>query len=355
MSKVPEGKIPWRLLEPLLAYKGFPHNKGIIQNASPGIDIAALKSPEIYETAQKYYNSSSVPFLIYKSDPITFPTPDPAKYLITVNMNDLATCGAIPYGIMVTLLYPPKTTADEIIEFQKNLSEECIKHKISILGGHSEVTSSVNSPVYTLNMIGFVPPEFYIPRKPQPGDRIICSGWVGAEGTGILLSSGKDYLSNHLTSDEIEVGKEISNNLAISERICSLNKKYHQSVHLVHDATEGGIYGALYECLEPLGLGCSIDVSSMPLNRVTRKLSNILQFDPFKLISSGAVLIICDEKNTENILQELSTDPSTPASVIGFITDKGDSLLVDDTILTPPDSDHIIIALKNLESETGNI
>jgi len=353
MSKIPEGKLPWKLLKPLLENQGFRDNRGIIQNASPGVDIAAINLLEVYDQVQDFYNSTSIPFLIYKSDPITFPTPDPAKYLITVNMNDLATCGAIPYGIMVTILHPPGSTSEEIIEFQYNLSQICVKHRISILGGHSEITSAVKSPVYSVSMIGFVPPEYYIPRAPVPGDRIICSGRVGAEGTGILLSSGKEYFSKVFSQNEINNGEKFSQEIAISDRILSINKSWHDSIHLVHDATEGGFYGALYECLYPHNLGANVDSSKIPMDEITKNISSLLDINPFKLISSGAVIIICAEKNASKIVQDLSENSEAPAAIIGEVTELGGTLRVDLTKLEPPEADHLIKALKNLKMMTN--
>lgn len=353
MSKIPEGKLPWELLKPLLENQGFRDNKGIVQNTSPGVDIAALNLLEVYGQVQDFYNSISVPFLIYKSDPITFPTPDPANYLITVNMNDLATCGAIPYGIMVTILLPLGSTSEEIIEFQYKLSQTCVKHRISILGGHSEITSAVKSPVYSVSMIGFVPPEYYIPRAPEPGDKIICSGLIGAEGTGILLSSGKEYFSKVFSQDKINHGRRISQEIAISDQILSINRNWHDSIHLVHDATEGGFYGALYECLHPHNLGANVDSSKIPLDEITKNISSLLDINPFKLISSGAVIIICAERDASKIVQDLTGNLETPAAIVGEVTELGGTLRVDLIELEPPESDHLIKALKNLSSMVG--
>jgi hydrogenase expression/formation protein HypE len=350
MSKIPEGKVPWDLLKTLIENRGFRGNKGIIQNSAPGVDIAAINLPEVYEQVREFYNSDSVPYLIYKSDPITFPTPDPADYLITVNMNDLATCGAIPFGIMVTILLPPSTTSEDLAIFQSRLSRICEKQRISILGGHTEVTSAVKTPVYSVSMIGFVPPEYYIPRTPKPGDKIICSGWVGAEGTGILLSNGKEYFSKVFSRERINHGEMISKKIEISDRILSVNKKWHDSINLVHDVTEGGFYGALYECLYPHSLGCNIDTSKIPLNQVTKEISKLLNINPFKLISSGAVIIVCDENKASEIVAWFMENDEIPVAIVGEVTELGDSLKVNLEELKPPESDHIIKALKNLNS-----
>ena len=353
MRELPEGKLPWDLLKNLVKQRGYQNNLGIVQEAAPGIDIATLDLQEIFKQVQEFYNSSSTPYLIYKADPITFPTPNPAKYLITVNMNDLATCGAIPYGITITILLPPKTSSDLITNFQQKLSEICIKNGISILGGHSEVTQSVESPIYSASMIGFVPPEFYIPRNPKPGDVIICSGWIGAEGTGILLTSGSEYFSTKMTEDEINEGINIGKRIGISKRVLTLNQKYHDALSLVHDATEGGIYGALYECLAPFKVGCEIIASEIPITHETKKICQYLKINPFKLISSGAVIFICDRNKATQVIDYLNKKSTEPSRIIGSVTHKGSPLIFDNQEMDPPESDDLIkgLAMFNFKND----
>ncbi|MHA1993105.1 MAG: AIR synthase related protein [Candidatus Hodarchaeales archaeon] len=351
MNELPEGKIPWDVLSNLVKLRGYQNNKGVIQEAAPGIDVATLDLQEIIQQIQEYYNSSNTPYLIYKADPITFPTPNPAKYLVTVNMNDLATCGAIPYGITITILLPPRTLGEKILEFQKKLSEICTKNGISILGGHSEVTSSVDSPIYSASMIGFVPPEYYIPRNPKSGDVIICSGWIGAEGTGILLTSGKEYFSTKLSEEEIEEGFNIGKNISISKKILTLNREYHEALSLVHDATEGGIYGALYECLAPFRMGCEIKSFDIPITRVTEKIAQYLNINPYKLISSGAVILICNKERAPAVLKFLNENTSGPHRIIGSVTHKGSPMNFDGQKMHPPKADDLIKGLSALKQK----
>ncbi|MFW9857052.1 MAG: AIR synthase-related protein [Candidatus Thorarchaeota archaeon] len=349
MDTLLSGKVPWKLLTELLGKMGSSSNKGVVQPAEPGIDVAVLALQEVFNQVNTIYETTSIPYLVYKADPITFPTPDPSKYLITVNMNDLATAGAIPYGITVTILLPPGTKKSVLRKTQSRLSEVCIENNITILGGHTEITNGASYPLLSASMIGFVPPEYYIPRKPQIGDAIVCSGWVAAEGTGILLAEGGRFLRDlGLTKSEYDQGESISQNLAITSRILECNKTHHESLHLVHDATEAGILGALYECLAPKGVGCEIESKMIPLASVTRKIADILGIDPYKLISSGAVLLVCDPDNVGEVLSTLRQGDQ-PAEVIGYITGKKHSLTIEGGPISPPSADHVIQGLEQLE------
>ena len=346
MKVLPLGKAPWSLLVELVKKQGF-RNEGVLQTAEEGVDVAVLDLQTVIAKVNDFYNTQSVPYLVYKADPITFPTPNPAKYLITVNKNDLATAGALPYGITVTILLPPNSTQSSIMELQSNLSNTCEEHHITILGGHTEITEGVRNPILSASMIGFVPPEFYIPRDPQVGDSIICSGWVGAEGTGILLAEADDLLSKYLDPIEYQQGVEIGKDLNISNQVIDCNRKWHDDLHLVHDATEGGIFAALYECLAPKGFGCEIMSDKIPVAPVTKKLADILKINPLKLIASGTVLFICNRERTPAIVEFLR-ESNRPAEIIGEVKDKGSPIRVDRTPIQPPEADHIIQGLEQL-------
>ena len=201
-------------------------------------------------------------------------------------------------------------------------------------------------------MIGFVPPEYYIPRNPQVGDSIICSGWVGAEGTGILLAEANDLFSTFLDPTEYQQGVEMGKSLDISDQVIKCNKRWHNDLHLVHDATEGGIIGAIYECLASIGYGSEIESKRIPLAPITEKISQFLKIDPFKLISSGAVLYICNRDQTPLIVEFLKRN-NLPAEIIGSVTDKGNPILVDGNPAQPPEADHLIHGLVQIERVEG--
>jgi len=346
MEILPLGKAPWSLLVELVKKQGYI-NEGVVQTAEEGVDVAVLNLHSIIEMVNEFYNIQSIPYLVYKSDPITFPTSNPAKYLITVNKNDLATAGALPYGITATILLPPNSTKKTLLEIQSNLSDTCEEQRITILGGHTEITQNVQTPILSASMIGFVPPEFYIPRDPQVGDYIICSGWVGAEGTGILLDEANNLFSKELEADEYLMGIEIGKNIDISNRVLFCNRKWHDDLHLVHDATEGGIFGAIYECLAPKGFGSEIRSDKIPVAPITKKLAKILRFNPYKLISSGAVLFICNRSRADKMVEFLR-ERDTPTEIIGEVTERGKPIKVDGSQIQPPESDHLIIGLEQL-------
>jgi len=312
-----EGKISHTILKQITSLTGIA-NEALIQPPYPGYDTAALDWEKLYSRLADFYNTTSAPYLAYKSDPITFPTDRPGWYAITVNQNDLATIGAIPIAISVTMLLPPAMSGEEVLKIQQDLHETALVRQIIIAGGHTEITSAVNRLILSCNMIGMVPPEFYVGVDLKAGLQIILSGWIGAEGTGILLDEGHKFWKQYLTDTEIGNGQKIGKELDISRRTLAVNRRYHKSIQKIHDVTEGGLFSAIYETLEPHQLGAKLEVD-LPIAEVTKKIGKILAIDPRQLIGSGAVLFFCNPSGSQQILNQLK-QYDLPAMIIGTVT-----------------------------------
>jgi hydrogenase maturation factor len=95
----------------------------------------------------------------------------------------------------------------------------------------------------------------------------------------------------------------------------------------MHDPTEGGVVGALWEMAEASGCGFRVAVSTIPVRAATRAVCAALGVDPLRLIASGALLIACGD--AERMVGGLR-DGGISATRIGEMTDRG-------RVLTHPD------------------
>ncbi len=344
-----EGKVPIEKLEKMMKLQGFL-NSGVVTAGEIGKDAAVVNFLEAQRKAQKYYNSSKEAFIVLKTDPITFPTPEPGKYAVLVNANDVACSGALSFGFLPTLIYPPSTTFEKILEIQEQIHDECMELGITILGGHSEISNSVNTPIVSGNMIGFVPSEYLVPNDLKLGDQILIVGYPGTEGTGIIIAEAGTKITSILNEDEVKCGIALGSSLSISQLIIELNKKFQPN--LFHDLTEGGCFGALYELVKFKDVGIKL-FTKPSLSSVTKKLASSLSFDPYYLISSGAFFV---SANPETILeiQEYLSNKSYHCQVIGEVTEEGSIVRLGELIIQEPNGDEITTALKNLVNFNGD-
>ena len=339
-----EGKLPLELLEQLLNQKDESF-EGLIQGPKVGSDVAIVDFKKAITQALKFYNSKADVYVVSKTDPITFPTPDPGRYAVIVNSNDIVTSGAVPYGFSVTIIVPEGSSKDVVFDIQKSIYKECRKNNIVVLGGHTEISSSVNTPIVSGAMIGFVPEDFYVPRKISEGDVMLCIGWCAKEGVGIIASKGYDRLSKHFSKNALDDMIEFGNEISIVDIALKINKQFKPG--LMHDATEGGVLGAVYETIAHEGFGVVLSSKEFPITHDTKKLCELVDVNPLQVISSGALLVVLDAYKAKDVVK-LATD-EIPIKIIGEITSKEHGITLDGKKVLPPGPDAVIAALNALE------
>ncbi len=342
---LPEGKLDISQLKELLVSRGAS-NRGIVQGPAIGVDVAVIDFDAAKERACEYYgvDPASRCFLILKSDPITFPTSHPGRYVIIINGNDLVTAGAVPYGFLVTLVAPVGNEESRLLAIQRELHEAAKDRNISILGGHTEISSTVNSIIVSGFMVGFVP-EVFLPKHEsvEVGDVIVQVGWAGIEGTSILASEGRDKLKSHLTPSELQTATNTIELIDISERALAINSKYRPK--MIHDCTEGGILGGLYEMIYALRMGADI-TGPFPVMNETGKICELLEIDPLRLISSGTFFVVATRKSAEQIVAD---DYQVPCRIIGKMRPSDEGVTCDGKPLAGSEPDELIPGLANLE------
>ena len=86
----------------------------------------------------------------------------------------------------------------------------------------------------------------------------------------------------------------------------------------MHDVTEGGILGALWEMSKAMNKGLAVDIDKIPISKETREICKIFDINPLRLISSGSMIIISPEG--EKLSKELSK-AGILATIIGKVVE----------------------------------
>lgn len=262
--------------------------------------------------------------IVVSTDPVTAAESDLGTIAFNINMNDIATSGAEGVGILVTILLPPNSKPKILDTIMKELHDLCLAHGVQILGGHTEVTDSVNRPIVSVTAVGRVPygEEIYS-QGLKAGDSLVVSKALGIEGTMILADIHKDVAKKVLTKEELKLIDGFKDQMSVIPE-GRIGKKL--DVHSMHDITEGGILGGVYEVVKASGVGCELFASAFPFYDVTLKLTQALGLDEQKLISSGSMLFGTNEPDA--LIKELEKN-DIPATIIGKITEDSNLWLVD--------------------------
>lgn len=281
---------------------------------------------------------------VISTDSITAASKNMGGLSVIVALNDLASAGAEPIGILLTVLLPEKTEEIELKEIMKQVETVCEKFHIQVLGGHTEVTDAVKRPILSVTGIGKVREDRLVSTSgAKPGMDIVATKWVGIEGTVILAKEREKELSDRYSTTFIDRAKDLD------AYICVLSEAAvaaRSGVSAMHDVTEGGIFGALWEMAEASGVGLEIELKKIPIRQETIEICEFFGLNPYELISSGCMLMAAEDGNY--LVRELEKE-GIPAVVIGKATAGNDRILLneDETrFLEPPKTDELYKVIK---------
>ena len=278
------GKLqPEILKRSVLSYTGACR-EDLLLGGGLGEDAALIKIT-VNEKAGLPANEKAV--LVVSSDPVVGAERNAGKLLVNINANDIVCKGADPSWLIVTLIVPEAGGTVLIEKIMHEIHSECLKNGIAIAGGHTELTDRYTQPVISGTMLGITRYELSI-KNINDGDFILVTGHAGLEGMSIIANDRPDLISKIFSPEEIEIIKSWSNELSILEPA----KILREFSSYMHDPTEGGIYGALFEISQASGKGIEIYHDKIPVSEFTSKASEALNFDPMNLISSGMLIAV---------------------------------------------------------------
>lgn len=286
---------------------------------------------------------------VASSDPITAADMHSGYLAVMVSCNDIAACGAKPIGILVTLLLPPDAKDDVLGSLMENIHAAAMKIGIEVLGGHSEITSSVVKPVICSTAIGIADKDKYVTSSgARLGDDVIVTKALGLEGSSILATDFENYLKDKIPSVYINKAKSFIEKISVIDDGLTAAGV---GVSAMHDITEGGILGASFEVAEASGLGIEIFKEKLPILPETQAICKAFDIDPLGLISSGSMLI-CTPYGQKVI--EALRQKDIPATIVGKITQEGKYLISNGNKLTlkPLQRDELISAIEKV-NKTG--
>lgn len=320
------GKLPESVLKRSVIRQIKTKRKEVLVGADVGEDCAviALKEDEVF---------------VMSTDPVTGTAVDIGSLSVHITVNDIASAGAEPVGVMLSVLLPETIEEPQIRAMMQQVEETCAKLGIQAIGGHTEVTRAVNQPVITVTGIGKVKRgKLVTTGGARPGNDIVVTKWLGLEGTSIIAKEKEQELSDRFSPGFLREAQQFDRYLSVVPEAAVAVKS---GVTAMHDVTEGGIFGALWELAEASGVGLEIDLQKLPIRQETVEICEYYGLNPYELISSGSMLMA--SANGYDLARALE-QAGIPAAVVGKATAGNDRLIWNSgekRYLEPPKADEL--------------
>ena len=175
------------------------------------------------------------------------------------------------------------------------------------------------------------------------------------EGSFIAANEHKEKLAGKVSEEDIKEALSYKDLISVVREgaacgsLRSASGKMREdgfalsAVNLMHDVTEGGVFGAAFEMADFSKTGVVIDKRKVPFTKATDSICRALGLDPFRLISSGSLMIASPEPDL--VMAELKKR-GVASTVIGRFTDidEGKFFVNNDgsyVKLSPPGADEI--------------
>ncbi|QIA26140.1 AIR synthase [Thermaerobacter sp. PB12/4term] len=310
---LPEGKLPAALLEKLVLPRTGMQRREVVLAAAPGEDAAAL--------------DLGGDLCVAASDPITGAGHHAGWLAVHVNCNDVAATGAEPVAVLLTILLPPGAPQAMLEELMAGAHAAAREVGCQIAGGHTEVTPGLAQPLVVATALGRTPPAGLMPSGgARPGDVLLLTKWAGLEGTAILAADCRQALRDRGVAEPVlEAAAGLGRWLSI---VPEARVAARRGAHAMHDVTEGGVLGAVWEMIAAARqfqgelVGCVVETAAIPVRDETRVICAAAGIDPLRLIGSGALLVAAPPDLAAE-LQAAWQEAGIPAAAIGRVTGDG--------------------------------
>lgn len=247
------------------------------------------------------------------------------EHLIQRCLNDLAAGGTGCFAVSIAMMMPKSTEEYRIKQMILDAQKICGALSIEIAGVDTKVMEIVKEPVVTVTGFGRLIEDYDIRKQqPMPGQDIVLTKWIGLEGTAMLAELNREKLLQRYPAYLVDEAASFQQFMSVIPEAATAIKS---GVYAMHNATEGGIFAALWEMAERSGVGLTIDLKKIPLRQETVEVCECCNCNPYELLCGGCMVMTAEDGLG---LVETLREQNIPATIIGKITDSNDRIIMND-------------------------
>lgn len=267
--------------------------------------------------------------------PPEFPGGNIGKLSICGTVNDLACMGAQPLYLTCAFVIEEGFPLAKLEEYAAAMEKTAAEVGVRVVAGDTKVAGKgqVDHLFITTTGVGRILDGVQTGgAMAKPGDAVIVSGDIGRHGCTILLARNEFGIDANVTSDCAPLWGTVKAMLDVTK-----------DIHVIRDATRGGVGTVLYEIAKESNVGIHLDNQSIPVDPSVRGVCGMLGLEPLYLACEGRLVIMAPQDKAQALLDVLHQGPySKDAAIIGTITDSQPGRVVvrteigAETLLPPP-------------------
>jgi hydrogenase expression/formation protein HypE len=314
MSEMPEiGKISPEIFQELIFPRLGAKNKNVIVGPQHGVDVG------IVQVGDKAMSVTTDPIFIVPA----YGWERAAWFAIHIIASDSVTSGLKPTYLSIDLNLPMEMTKEQLSLVWEVMHRECLKMGINVVTGHTARYEGCHYPMVggaTILGIGELD-EYVTPRLAKVGDKLIITKGPAIEASGIFATMFPQLLEQKFGAAFSRKAQDIFYKMSVVEdgRTAVGVGIRDKGVSAMHDATECGIWGALFEMGQASGCGVRVEQEKIVVEECVPEICDYIGIDPYSSISEGTLVLTCREHAADAIVAALSKK-GIKSSVVGELT-----------------------------------
>ena len=314
MSELPEiGKISPEIFNELIFPRLGAKSEKVLVGPQHGVDVG------IVEIGGKAVSFTCDPVFIVPE----YGWERAAWFAIHILASDSVTCGLKPKFLSIDLNLPMEMTKEQLEIMWDTMHQECEKLGINVITGHTARYENCHYPMVggaTIIGVGEMD-EYVTPRLARAGDKIIITKGPAIEATGIFATMFPQLIEREFGPDFSQRAQQIFYKMSVVEdamTAVSVGVR-EKGVTAMHDATECGVWGGLYELAQAAGLGARIEKERIVVEDCVAEICGYFDIDPYASISEGTLIIACKEHKAQAVVAALA-QKGIKSSIVGELT-----------------------------------
>jgi hydrogenase maturation factor len=252
-----------------------------------------------------------------------------AWFAVHVLASDAATSG-LPLAYMtVDLNLPLSMTSTNFAEMWETFADETARLGMAIISGHTGRYAGCGYPMVGGATVMAVGPRerLVTPRGARPGDKVIITKGAAVEAAGLFAVTFPEKIASRYGDAFAKSAEEIFYQMSVVEDCFAAVETGvgDDGVTAMHDATECGVWGGLFEVAEASGVGMAIDKDAVIVQDAVAKICEMFRIDPYSSISEGTLVMTCASRKAGEVVARLA-DKSIASSVVGEVVEKASGI-----------------------------
>jgi hydrogenase maturation factor len=321
-NEMPEiGKISPEIFNELIFPRLGARSNKVLVGPQHGVDVG------IVEIGRKAVSFTTDPVFIVPE----YGWERAAWFALHIIASDSVTSGLKPKLLSIDLNLPMEMTKKQLEIVWEVIHRECEKLGITVITGHTARYENCHYPMVggaTIVGIGELD-EYVTPKFCKAGDKIIITKGPAIEATGIFAAMFPYIIEKEFGVEFSRRAQQVFYKMSVVEdALTAVSVGVRENgVTAMHDATECGVWGGLYELAQAAGLGVRIEKDKIIVEESIAGVCRLFDIDPYTSISEGTLIIACKEHKAQDVVRALSSK-DIKSSVVGELTKPGKGMVL---------------------------